>query len=406
MKTRTLYQEIWDELSSEKNMVLLAGPRQAGKTTFSKIIAQQYANQFYFNWDISGARVKFLENPLFFREMKRVDDTLPLVVFDELHKFKDWKNYLKGLYDEFKQEYQFLISGSGRLDTYRKGSDSLAGRYYLFHLWPFTISELGNNNHSFGRFMENPLRIRMDNHLFISDLWHNLTELSGFPEPFLSGKKTTYRRWSNTYSNQLIREDIREQADIRSIGDVESLYMLLPSKIGRPLSIPSLAKSLKVSYNSIQKWIMTFESLFLLFSITPWSKKISRAIQKERKLYLWDSPRIEDPAARFENMIALELYRAISSWNDIGFGSFSLHYIRNRENQEVDFLIANERKPFLMIEAKLTETTPSPSLRIFQNQLKIPAIQLTQTGDSYRMIPNNSQHILCAPASQWLSGLP
>ena len=193
---------------------------------------------------------------------------------------------------------------------------------------------------------------------------------------------------------------------MKSIQDVETLFMLLPSKVGSPLSIPSLARDLKVSYNSVNKWISIFESFFLTFAISPWTQKISRSIQKERKVYLWDSPRILDPSARFENMVALELYRAVNSWNDLGYGNFSLHYIRNKEKQEVDFLIANDREPLFMIETKLTESAPSSGLRKFQTQLNIPALQLFRKGESYRLIPNNSQKILSTPAYQWLARLP
>ena len=152
---------------------------------------------------------------------------------------------------------------------------------------------------------------------------------------------------------------------------METLFYLLPSKVGSPLSIPSLSRDIKVSYNSIRAWLSVFERFFLVFSISPWTKKISRAVQKERKYYLWDSPRINNAAARFENMVALELYRAVSSWNELGFGSFSLHFIKNRDQQEIDFLIADAGRPFIMIEAKLNDDQPTTAFRKFQKILNI-----------------------------------
>ncbi|MBN1841739.1 MAG: DUF4143 domain-containing protein [Deltaproteobacteria bacterium] len=217
---------------------------------------------------------------------------------------------------------------------------------------------------------------------------------------------TTYRRWSNTYSQQLIREDIRDLTGIKSVGDVEMLYLLLPSKVGSPLSVPSLARDLRVSYNSVQSWLSVFERFFLIFSISPWTQKISRAIQKERKVYLWNAPRIKEPAGRFENMVAMELWRAVTVWNDMGYGSFSLHFMKNKERQEVDFLIAKAREPFLLVETKLTDTEPSSDLKKFQRALDIPAVQLTNKGDGYRILSNLDQSVLVAPAHQWLSGLP
>ena len=406
MENRTPYVKMWRELATDKSMIFLAGPRQSGKTTLTQIIARSFQNNLYFNWDIPAHRTQLIENPLFFEAVERKDSSNPLIVFDEIHKYKDWKNYLKGVYDQFHENYQFLVSGSGRLDIYQKGGDSLAGRYFLFHLWPFTIAERGENNLAFDEFLNNPLHISMERKNELKEIWLQLSTLSGFPEPFLSGRMATYRRWSNIYSHQLIREDIRDLTGVKSVGDLETLYLLLPSKVGSPLSIPSLARDLRVSYNSVRSWLSIFERFFLLFSISPWTRKISRAIQKEQKVYLMDVPLIKDPAARFENMVALELWRAITSWNDMGHGRFSLHFIKNKERQEVDFLIADEGKPILLIEAKLADTQPSVALKKFQNALGIPAVQLTNEGNGYRMLSNVDHSILVAPAYQWLSHLP
>jgi uncharacterized protein len=406
MRKRDYYTKVWRELSAEKSMVFLAGPRQAGKTTLAKQIAGTFSNNHYFNWDIPDHKILFFENSAFFEAIDRKDLSTPLIIFDEIHKYKDWKNYLKGIYDQFHDQFKFLVSGSGRLDLYQKGGDSLAGRYFLFHLWPFTIAELGGRSSSLRSFLKNPLRMEGNSSKALSDIWTQLAALSGFPEPFISGSETTYRRWSNTYSSQLIREDIRDLIDIKAIADLETLYILLPSRIGSPLSVPSLANVLKVSYNSVKNWLSVFERFFLTFSIPTWTKSITRAIQKERKVYLWDTPRIKDPTARFENMVAIELWRAVTLWNDRGYGSFSLYFLRNKEKQEVDFLITESREPLILVEAKLADREPAKSLINFQNALNIPAVQLTAEGETFRLITNNRNKILVAPAYKWLSQLP
>ena len=275
MQNRNTYKHIWDELSADKQMIFLAGPRQTGKTTLARIISRDFANHLYLNWDIASHRTRFMENPLFFEAIERKDSSIPLVVFDELHKYKDWKNYLKGVYDQFYPDFKFLVSGSGRLDLYQKGGDSLAGRYFLFHLWPFTISELGNKNREFGSFLKDPLQISMDGVLEMKEIWSGLSEYSGFPEPFLSARKPRYRRWSNIYSQQLIREDIRDLTGVKSVNEMETLYLLLPSRIGSPLSIPSLVRDLKVAYNTVSHWLTVFERYFLTFSISPLVQKNS-----------------------------------------------------------------------------------------------------------------------------------
>jgi predicted AAA+ superfamily ATPase len=406
METRDLYVSIWRELAAEKSMVFLAGPRQSGKTTLAHIISRSFANTLYFNWDIAEHRTRLIGNPTFFEAVERKDASTPLIIFDEIHKYKEWKNYLKGVYDQFHEGYQFLVSGSGRLDIYQKGGDSLAGRYYMFHLWPFTVAELGRRNIPISDWLKDPLKIRLGEKEKLREIWSHLSNLSGFPEPYLSGRSTTYRRWTNSYSQQLIREDVRDLTGIKSIGDMELLYMLLPSKVGSPISVPSLAGDLRVSYNSVRSWLAIFERFFLIFSIGPWTHKIARAIQKERKIYLFDSPKIEEPSARFENIVALELWRAVTSWNDMGYGLFSLHFIKNKEQQEVDFLIAKERKPFLLVEAKLADTEASSAVKKFQRALNIPAVQLVEESNGYRFFSNEGQSILVVPAYQWISQLP
>lgn len=387
-------------------MVFLAGPRQAGKTTLARMIGEGFANHIYFNWDIPSDRVRLIENPAFFETVERKDTSAPLVILDEIHKYRDWKNYLKGTFDRFNKKFRFLVTGSGRLDIYQKGGDSLAGRYFLLHLWPFTLAELSPANNTMDQFLAQPLTLDADNRSELHEIWHTLVTFSGFPEPFLAGRKRAYRRWSTTYGQQLIREDIRDLTQIRAVHDMETLYYLLPSKIGIPLSLPVLSRELKVSYNTVRNWLDVFERFFMVFSLTPWTRKISRAIHKERKVYLWDLPRIKSPAMRFENAVAIELYRAVTVWNDGGYGRFTLHFIKNKEKQEVDFLIADDNTPVLLVEAKLSDTGPAPSLLKFQSALNIPAVQLVNQNQGFRMISNAGKEVLVAPAWQWLGMLP
>lgn len=406
MERREIYSKIWETLVADKSMVFLAGPRQAGKTTLSRIIAEGFVNSLYCNWDIPEHRARLIQDPSFFTSLIRRDASTPLIIFDEIHKYRDWKNYLKGVYDQYAADYKFLVTGSGRLDLYQKGGDSLAGRYLMFNLWPFTLGEVAERDRSLDEFLADPLAISASPGGYLAEKWGLLENLSGFPEPFLSGKSPSYRRWSNAYSQRLIREDIRELTDIRAVNDIETLYHLLPSRVGSPLSIPSLAKDLKVSYNTVQSWLALFERFFLTFNLPTWTERISRAIQKERKLYILDTPRIKDPAARFENMVALELLRAISCWNARGAGNFSLHFVRNKEQQEVDFLIANDREPFLLVECKLGDDQPAKSLLAAQRALEVPAVQLVGTAPGYRSFMNGGLQVLVAPAWQWCAGLP
>lgn len=386
-------------------MVFIAGPRQAGKTFFTNMIAEKFRNSYYFNWDIIDEKRKLIENPSFYENMNLEDDSIPLVIFDELHKFPDWKNYLKNVFDRDKENYKFIVSGSGRLDMFQRGGDSLAGRYLLFYLWPFTLAELAGTNFNFEEFIENPLKINLKKDTSLQ-IWEDLKLYSGFPDPYLQKDARFYKIWSNTYKKQLLREDIRDLASLRSSENVEILYSLLPSKIGSLLSMASLSRDIKVSFDSIKNWLDLFEKFFMVFRISPWTKKISRAITKEKKLYFFDYASIDSKGARFENMVALELYRAVSNWNDTGLGDFSLNFIRNRQKQEVDFVLIKKNKPFLLIETKLSDDSPNKSLIKFQNMLNIDAVQLVDKPGICKKISNKKNRILIISADHWLSCLP
>jgi predicted AAA+ superfamily ATPase len=402
---RVLYENIWKRLSAHKQMVFIAGPRQAGKTTFTQILAEDFSNSLYFNWDILDEKRKLIENPSFYEDVHRKDNSVPLIIFDELHKYSNWKNFLKSVYDRDRGNYKFIVSGSGRLDMYQKGGDSLAGRYFIFHLWPFTLAELAGNNLALEEFLSNPIEVHKcpkETQL----IWNNLSQFSGFPDPYLNGTGQFYQVWSNTYRKQLLREDIRDLASVRRVEDVEILFSLLPSKIGAPLSMASLARDIHVSFDSVRNWLELFENFYIVFRIPPWSRKISRAITKEKKLYLFDYGRIGTPGAKFENMVALELFRAVSSWNDLGLGNFSLHYLRNRDKEEVDFLLSNNHNPLLLIETKLSDDNPAKSLMKFQMVLNIPAVQLVNKGDICKLVSNGSLKIMIISADHWLSLLP
>ena len=345
---------------------------------------------------------------VFFSKIPRSSiSSKPLVILDEIHKYRDWKNYLKGIYDQFEKEYKFLVTGSGRLEYSRKAGDSLAGRYLKFHIFPFTLSELESSKTDITDFLKNPLKdfedIISEN---TADNFHNLWELSGFPEPFIKGKKSFWSAWSQTYGQQIVRDDLVTFADIRNLDLVETLFALIPSRVGSPFSINNLALDLKVAFDTVKNWLLLFDSFYLTFRISPWTKKISRSILKEKKIYLFNYPVIENEAARFENLVALELLRAVEMWKDYGWGNFALNYLGDKDKQEIDFLITKNNKPLLMLETKSSDDKPSASIINFQDILNIPAVQLVKRDNIKKIYKNKNNNILVITAHRWLSSLP
>jgi predicted AAA+ superfamily ATPase len=405
MIERDYYREIWREFDEDKHLVLISGPRQAGKTTLAKAIASDEEASQYFNYDVPANKAKLQANPTFFEEIDRPGNVLPLVILDEIHKYKDWKNYLKGVYDGFGEEYRFLVTGSGRLDLFQRSGESLAGRYFQFHLFPFTMGEMfakGVGGKTDEQGLLEPPETGSEE---IYSTWDNLYRFSGFPEPFVKGTERAYFRWAGTYHRQIIREDIRDAFAVKKLDDMETLYALLTPRVGNLLSTASLVAQLKVSHNTVSSWLRVFERFMLIFKVRPYSRKISRSIVKEPKFYFYDTGRVEDEGARFENMVALELKRATTIWTDYGLGEFELRFVRTKEQEEVDFLVIRGGKPFFLVEAKTNETTVSRSLIKFQSQLKVPAIQLVNRPGIGRVIRNESHRILVTSAPAWLATL-
>src|SRR3989338_7474082 len=299
METRSIYQALWRDLAAEKSMIFLSGPRQVGKTTFrSEIIAKGYPHTTYFNWDILDNKKTLLENPYFFQSVDVEGTDRPLVILDDIHKYRQWKNYLKGVYDKFHDRFSFAILGSGRLDISKNAGDAMTGRFLEMHLFPLTAAELARPKTDIKQFLKDPISgMDFPDASESASVWKELFNLGGFPEPFLSGKESAWRRWSANYGRQIIREDMRSLNEIKLIDDIETLFSLLPTRVGSPVSINNLATDLQVSFPAVKNWLHLFDYFYLTFRISPWTKKVS---------------------ARFENMVALELLRAVRSWNEWG----------------------------------------------------------------------------------------
>jgi len=403
MQRRDYLKKIWSDFNAEKNLILVSGPRQAGKTTFAKDIASTEPVSLYFNYDIPANKARILTKPTFFEEVDRKKGNLPLIILDEIHKYRDWKNYLKGIYDGYADEFRFLVTGSGRLELSRKKGDALAGRYLHFHLYPFTIGEIFAS--SIGMEDVSIITEIPEQSAIAQEAWETMFRVSGFPEPFLKGTKLKYRRWANSYHSQVIRDDIRDEFAVRQVDTMEALYFLLSECVGSPFSFSNHARTLKISHKTVSSWIKVFEQFFLVLKIRPYSKRISRSLVKEPKIYFYDYCRIREEALRFENMVAIELSRAVTHWNDFGLGEYELWYLRNKQKEEVDFLVTENANPLFMVEAKLSETSVSPHLIKFQNILHIPAIQLINQKNVGRKIRNGHDTILVASAANWLSCL-
>ena len=140
MKTRYLQAPIKHLCFSGHKMAFVSGPRQCGKTTMAKLMLAQRPSGSYRNWDDVVFRRQWTKDPSTL--IPASAGAVPLVVLDEIHKAKSWKRTLKGVYDTLREPADLMVTGSARLSVYKKGSDSLTGRYFHFRLHPFTLGEM------------------------------------------------------------------------------------------------------------------------------------------------------------------------------------------------------------------------------------------------------------------------
>jgi hypothetical protein len=379
-------------------MAFVAGPRQVGKTTLARSLLGDAGA--YYTWDLERDRRSILRASGPFWPAPP-GATRPRVVLDEIHKYPRWKRLLKGLFDTHRDEVELIVTGSGRLDVYQKGGDSLLGRYHLHRLHPFTAGEL-----LAGGRQAPPTPTEFDDLLTGPDTVEGAAEalgrierFTGFPEPLFAGRAERLTRWRRTRRDLVLREDLRDLTRIRELGLIDQLVELLPERIGSPLSVNALRENLGVAFDTAKAWLATLARLYFLFELRPFAGKLARTLRREAKVYLFDPTEIEDPGARFENVVALHLLKLVDSWNDRGLGDFALWYVRDKERREVDLLVTDRRRPYLLLETKLTDDRPSAALRYFRDRLRPRhAVQVVRTG-----VPRSVDGMLVVPADRLLS---
>lgn len=349
---RYLKNHIYTDLENKK-IVLIMGPRQCGKTTLSKNL---YKDFDYFNYDSAEDRLSLKE--------KSWNREKTLIIFDELHKMKSWKRWLKGVYDTEGIPPKLLVTGSARLDVHGRAGDSLAGRYFQYHLHPLDLKEAH----------------QLWDHHDENEIFERLWNCSGFPEPFLKGDATYYRRWRRSHLDTILRQDLIDLESVRDITGIETLVVLLKSRVGGSISYANLARDLERDPNTVKRWLKLLENLYIIFRVTPYSKNIVRSLLKEPKFYFYDHTYAEGDGARLENLVACALIKELHFLEDTTGIETKLHYLRTKDGKELDFLITQENKPTHGIEVKSTDDQPSPSFHYFAQFLpKVRFIQLVKT---------------------------
>lgn len=362
-------QRIYDKVLEEhvlhyRQMAFIAGPRQVGKTTTARNFSTKAEKTVYLNWDVLEHRRLVLQGTAAIAEecgFNRLSTGKTTVIFDEIHKYSKWKVLLKGFFDLYSDKAHIIVTGSGRLNIYKHGGDSLMGRYFLYRMHPLSVAELATPSLE-EREIRPPKKITDKD-------FDALLTYGGFPEPFLAANKRFYNRWRRLRTDQLFREDLRDATRIQNIGQVEILAEYLVHQAGSLTNYSNLANAVNISVDTVRRWIATLESLYFCFSIRPWSANIPKSLRKQPKTYIWDWSLLSDKGARNENFIACHLLKAVHWWTDTGLGRYQLYFIRDKDKREVDFLVTRDEKPWFLVEVKTSgKTKLSRHLSTFQEK--------------------------------------
>ena len=327
----------------KRKIVLLTGPRQTGKTTLAKMLDKSFD---YFNYDNAEHRLSLME--------KSWDRAKPLVIFDELHKMKNWKSWLKGIYDTETIPPSLIVTGSAKLDAYKKVGDSLAGRFFEFRLHPFDLKEIKRG-------------LGPDN---LEEKLDRLLTLGGFPEPYLENDESYYNRWKRSHLDIILKQDLIDLENVQQIISIETLIQLLKKKVGSPISYSSLAEDLQCSDKTIKRWLTILETLYVVFRVPPFHRNISRSILKAPKYYFYDTGQVNnEPGMRLENLVACALLKEMHFREDCLGEKWNLYFLKNKDGREIDFLITKNEKPALMLEVKWSDAERSPNFSFFEKYL-------------------------------------
>ena len=358
--TRLYENVIREHLSLYRQMVFLSGPRQVGKTTLARCFATDYLN-----WETKDVRQLVLKGAKAVGEslgLPQEDSAKRILVFDEIHRYSKWKGFLKGFFDLYEKQVRIFATGSARLDVYKRGGDSMMGRYFPYRIHPLSVAELIDPT-----IPDEKKVIRMPRAI-TEDQWESLNTFGGFPEPLANGTMRFLRKWRSLRLEQLFREDIRDITKSAELDQIEVLALILANRSGDQLVMSSLASDVTTSEPTVKKWIALLKALYYGFTVKPYYKNVENSIRKTPKWYLRDWSGIEDAGKRMETFVACHLLKAVEGWSDLGLGEFDLYYIRDKKKREVDFLVTRDKKPWFVAEVKNANEKLSPALSLFQRQ--------------------------------------
>lgn len=340
--------------------VFINGPRQSGKSTLAKKIADETINADYVTFDDISTLSFAKSNPGGF--LKSFNKP---VVIDEVQLVPELFRHLKLHIDQSRFEDKkitglFLLTGSSNILTLPELSEALVGRIQLSTLYPFSYCEINQNNFNFINSI-----FKTTNYFRKTYEEYNVADIickATFPQVSLD-RNLNSNSWFEGYINTLLFRDVRNISQIEKLHELPNLLQILASRVGGLLNDADLARSAGLNQMTLGRYRTLLQNVFLIKLIPPWYQNIGKRLVKSSKIYLTDTLLLaylngydlqitdqSNPTAFgmiLENFVATELFKQLSLLND-----GRLFHFRTQDNKEVDFIIEKRNGDLIGIEVK------------------------------------------------------
>jgi len=363
MLVRHLDLILSNHFSKYREVLILLGARQVGKTTIIKRIFPESQYLIVDNEPIKNALERY--DPSVYRQL--LNNKSNYVVIDEIHKLSDPGRAAKIFFDQLPK-YKLIITGSSSFNIKNKASESLAGRKIDYHLYPLTLSEfLVQNdlekNLSF-QFFEKLITGKKFQEVFKhydrKAILDNLLVFGLYPAMLSHPSDSAYL--SNLIDSAVFR-DLVELSLLENKSAALSLLKLLAHQIGSLVNYAELATQLGIGAKTVKRYIELFEQSYIIFTLKPFSNRKRDEIGKMPKVYFYDiglrnalinnfEPIINrgDSGQLFENFIISEILKA----NYYGNFGYTLNYWRTKSGSEVDLVLTKANHKTIAVEIKNT----------------------------------------------------
>ncbi|MBX4971026.1 ATP-binding protein [Rhizobium binae] len=353
MYPRLVEQRVADAMSDTR-VVLIVGPRQSGKTTLAKKMANE--GREYYTLDNATTLDAARQDPVGF--VRRLDRA----IIDEIQRAPELLLAIKESVDTDQRPGRFLLTGSANLMTLPRVADSLAGRMEVVRLLPLAQSEIRTAGSSF-------LRDAFQNEAkgggepIVGDDLMAAVLAGGYPEAL--GRKTLSRRqdWYTDYIQAIVQRDVRDVAQIEQIAQMPRLLRILAEHSGQLVNYSGIGAAIGMNHITTQKYVGIFESLFLARTVQPWFSNKLKRLTKTPKIHFLDSgllaslrdlslDRLRHDRGQFGALLETFVFGEILKLASAAQTGFEFSHFRDKQQNEVDIVIEDRRGRIVGIEIK------------------------------------------------------